>query len=170
MATTKDLYQNRVVTTQYGTAIITMVDKETSFVRVKHLKSNTPVTDFRFSEIKLTSNTMRIIPQTKSNYLNLNGISLDVKEYLPNKTHTGRITCSVVHPDLLKVVDVDFNENEVEIIEKRGDGFYWVKSTLESQWEISKYLSATKQFSYTDGKHNYESEMYLIDETPIKRD
>ncbi len=112
---------------------------------------------------------MRIIPKTKSNYLNLNGTSLEVKEYFPNKTNTGRVTCHLMHPELNKMVDVDFSENEVEIIEQRYSGYYWVKSKYGECWQIANYFAISRKFSYTDGKYNYESEIHQIDERQVQR-
>lgn len=109
---------------------------------------------------------MRIIPETKSNYLGLNGISLEVKE-----TVGSLITCSILHPELNKVTNVDFNESEVKLRDnKREAGYYWVKSQYASDWQIAQYEPFGIYFYFNNGSRQEESSIYMIDENKIKRE
>lgn len=124
MATIKDLNENSLVITPYGIAIAKIVDKDSGSIRVIHLTAKTPVTDFRISDIEICKN-IKVKINTKSNYLDLNGKILSVKEYAPHvMLQKSRITCSVFHPELNKIVNIDFTQNEVEFISTREMGFY----------------------------------------------
>lgn len=50
---TSDMYNlNQIVQTPHGKAKIIAVDKIGKAVRVKHLEAITPITDYRFSDLK----------------------------------------------------------------------------------------------------------------------
>jgi len=44
--------KGQIVTTPHGKAKITVVDKITKTVRVKHIEARTPITDYRFKDLK----------------------------------------------------------------------------------------------------------------------
>lgn len=53
MSTTEITYQpQQIVVTEHGLAIVQSVDNESKAVRVGHVYANTPITDFKFDEIR----------------------------------------------------------------------------------------------------------------------
>jgi hypothetical protein len=170
MATINELQKNNtLVTTPYGLGIVTVVDIDSNSVRVQHLIAKTPITDFKLNEIKLASN-IKIKPNTKSNYLDLNGKILFVKEYAHHAmAEKSRITCSVFHSELNKIVDIDFTRNEIEFISDRMDGYYWVMIPYESKWVISLYNKCESSFYFTNGSRISARNILMIDENKIER-
>lgn len=45
--------KGQTVRTPHGKAIITVVDNTGKAVRVEHLEARTPITDYRFSDLKI---------------------------------------------------------------------------------------------------------------------
>lgn len=44
---------NQIVVTPHGKAKVTVVDEIGKAVRVEHLEARTPITDYRFSDLKI---------------------------------------------------------------------------------------------------------------------
>lgn len=53
METKYKLKEGQTVYTKYGEAVIVLIDVENDCVRVKHTTANTPVTDFRITDLIL---------------------------------------------------------------------------------------------------------------------
>ncbi len=108
---------------------------------------------------------MRIIPNTKSNYLNLNGLSYQVKESVSET----RYTCAIFSPELQKIVSVDFVPSEISIVGKRESGYYWVKPTHGLDFEIAEYSARTEKFYFSNSTNEKSATVYAIDENKIER-
>lgn len=73
--------KNQIVQTPLGIAQITIANNSEQSVRVKHLQSKTPITDFRMSEL---TSAERLNTQIKvgETYLNRGGVPMDVIQQL----------------------------------------------------------------------------------------
>jgi hypothetical protein len=170
----KNIADGQLLSTPNGVAILEQWDNIGKSVRVYHLKSKSPITDFRFNDV--STDPLRVIIKTKGNYMGLNGISFKIKSHSnieSFKSNKSRITCEIFHPELLKLTESDFTLDEVEFVSSltREDGYYWVKAFYNSDLEIAEYVVENDCFYFTSGsKVTGSNSIFMIDEKQIKRD
>lgn len=102
------------VMTPHGKAIITLVDQETSTVRVKHLEAKTPVTDYKFTDLTMLVTEARSYSELEETPLDILideydtiGIILSRREILPIDDGTNVIT--IMRDKLCKMAEVMVN-------------------------------------------------------------